>query len=456
MEDRARAVGLFRYSLVRQAADSALSSRQRGLLVRQLACSDHLGPDGDRVRVSRNTLDRWIRAYRAGGFDALVPAARHVDPRTPTAILELAETLRAQEPARTAAQIARVIAADRGWSPSARTIQRHLARAGLPWRGGEAPQVFGRFEATGPNELWTGDALHGLPIDGRKTYLFAFVDDYSRTLVGYRWGYAEDTLRMEAALRQAMAARGVPESIYVDNGSSFVSHQLLRVCATLGIVLVHSRPGRPQGRGKIERAFRTVREQFVVELAHTNVEGIDELNRLFSAWVESVYHRTTHSETGQTPLERFLAGGAPVPLTPERLGQAFLWAERRQVTKTAEITLFGNRYEVDTALVGERIEAVFDPFDLTHIEVRFAGRPMGVAVPRRIGRHVHPAARAEPGPKTPPTSGIDYLRLIEARRRAELSRRIDYRDLPVTADTNHYPGHRASTAPDPNREENPQ
>jgi putative transposase len=242
-------VGLFRYSLIRQAADPALSSRQRGMLVRQSASVDHLGPDGDRLRVSRTTLDRWIRAYRAGGFDALVPAVRHVDARTPLAILELAEALRIQEPARTAAQIARVIAEDRGWSPSARTIQRHLARAGLPWSGTQPAAVFGRFEATRPNELWIGDALHGPVIAAHKTYLFAFIDDHSRALVGYRWGYAEDVLRLEAALRSAMASRGVPRQIYVDNGSSFVSHQLLRACATLGIVLIHSRPGKPQGRG---------------------------------------------------------------------------------------------------------------------------------------------------------------------------------------------------------------
>jgi putative transposase len=435
-------VGLFRYSLIRQAADPALSSRQRGVLVRQLACQEHLGPDGDRVRVSRNSLDRWIRAYRAGGFDALVPAVRHADPRTPAAILELAESLRIEEPARTGAQIARIIVEERGWSPSSRTIQRHLARAGLRWRGAEPAGVFGRFEATRPNELWIGDALHGPVIEGHKTYLFAFIDDHSRTLVGYRWGYAEDTLRLEAALRQAMASRGVPESIYVDNGSSFVSHQLLRACATLGIVLVHSRPGRPQGRGKIERAFRTVREQFLVELAHANVEGIDELNRLFAAWVESVYHRQVHSETGQAPLDRFLSGGVPVPPSLERLREAFLWAERRRVTKTAEVTLLGNHYEVDAALVGERVELVFDPFDLAQIEVLFQGRPMGRATPRHIGRHVHPAARAEPGPRPPTSSGIDYLRLVEARRAAELARRIDYRNLP---DSNDHAGHGAGS-----------
>ncbi len=429
MGDRARAVGLFRYSLVREAADPGLSSRQRGLLVRRLASETHLGPDGDRVRVSRNTLDRWIRAYRAGGFEALVPGPRHVDARTPASLLELAEALRVEEPSRTAAQIARVIAEKRGSSPSARTIQRHLARAGLPWRGVEPPRAFGRFEASRPNELWTGDALHGPSIGGHKTYLFAFIDDHSRAFVGYRWGCAEDTLRLEAALRAGMAARGVPHSIYLDNGSAMVSGQLLRACATLGIVLVHSRPGKPQGRGKIERAFRTVRDQFVVELAHAEVDGLETLNSLFAAWVESVYHRQVHSETGQAPLERFLSAGVPTPPSAEQLREAFLWGERRRVTKTATVSLFGNHYEVDAALVGERVELVFDPFDLTEIDVRFQGRSMGAAVPRRIGRHVHPAARPEPGPEPPKPSGIDYLGLVEQRRRAELARRIDYRDL---------------------------
>src|SRR5207342_3820466 len=123
-----------------------------------------------------------------------------------------------------------------------------------------------RFEAAAPNERWTGDALHGPVVAGRKTYLFAFIDDHSRALVGYRWGHGEDTVRLEAALRAALAARGVPQRIYVDNGSAFVDKQLLRACASLGIRLVHSKPGQPAGRGKIERVFRTVRDQFLVEI----------------------------------------------------------------------------------------------------------------------------------------------------------------------------------------------
>jgi putative transposase len=92
-------------------------------------------------------------------------------------------------------------------------------------------------------------------IAGSKSYLFAFIDDHSRAIVGHRWGYAEDTVRLAAALRAGLAARGIPQTLYVDNGSSFVDAQLLRACASLGIRLIHSRPGQPAGRGKIERVL---------------------------------------------------------------------------------------------------------------------------------------------------------------------------------------------------------
>jgi putative transposase len=88
-----------------------------------------------------------------------------------------------------------------------------------------------------------------------KADLFAAIDDHARALVGYCWALAEDTLRLEAALRQGFAARGLPGALYVDNGSPFVSRQLERCLAVGGICLVHSRPGQPQGRGKIERVF---------------------------------------------------------------------------------------------------------------------------------------------------------------------------------------------------------
>lgn len=267
MNEAQRNVALFRYSLIREAADDSLTIRQRGRLVRELAGRDHAGSNGRRVRVARGTLDRWIRTYRAGGFEALAPVPRTGEPVTERRLLDLAEALKREAPRRTAAQVAQIVRTTEGDGPSARTLQRHFARLGLNTRpDGSPPPAFGRFEAAAPGDLWTGDALHGPVIAGRKSYLFAFIDDHSRALVGYRWGHSEDTVRLEAAFRAALAARGVPRRVYVDNGSAYVSKQLLRACACLGVSLVHSKPGRPQGRGKIERVFATVRIQFLVEV----------------------------------------------------------------------------------------------------------------------------------------------------------------------------------------------
>lgn len=437
--DRAREIGLFRYALIREAADPALSTRQRGRLVRELAEREHTGPFGERVRVSRVTIDRWILAWRRGGFDALLPSTRCGEPRTSAAVLELAAALKREVPSRTAAQVSAILhasAGPAGTAPSSRTLQRHFARLELNTRpDGLPPRAFGRFEAAAANDRWTGDALHGPVVAGRKTYLFAFVDDHSRALVGYRWGHSEDTVRLEAALRAGLASRGIPNVVYLDNGSAMVSSQLLRALAVLGITLTHSSPGQPAGRGKIERLFRTVREQFLVELstreALAKVTDLTRLNELFTAWVETVYHQRVHGETGQPPLERFLAAGPPTLPTPQLLREAFLWSHQRTVTKTATISLHGNRYEVDAALVGRQVEVVFDPFDLTTVEVRYQGRSMGTAVPHRIGRHVHPDARPDlPVPAAPPT-GIDYLALVAAQHRAELAARINYTDLPT-------------------------
>ena len=248
-------------------------------------------------------------------------------------------------------------------------------------------------------------------IGGRKTYLFAFLDDHSRLICGYRFGFSEDTVRLGVALEPALAARGVPASVYVDNGSAFVDAWLLRACAKLGIRLVHSTPHRPQGRGKIERFFRTVREQFLVEVTDTTAEelvvaGTDprtallELNGLLTAWIETEYHRRIHTETGQSPLDRWDAGWSRLGRTPamptaDDLTEAFLWSEYRTVTKTATVSLHGNTYQVDAALVGRKVELVFSPFDMETVEVRYHDKGHGKALPHNITRHVHPKARPE-------------------------------------------------------------
>lgn len=166
-----------------------------------------------------------------------------------------------------------------------------------------------------------------------------------------------------------------------------------------------------------------MRDQFLIEVPHGEIDSLDVLEERFSAWVHRVYHPRVHSETGEAPAERFSKlGPARIP-DAGLVREAFLFSEWRTVTKTAAVSLFSNHYEVDQALVGRRVELVFDPFDLADITVRYMDTDFGKALPRRIGRHAHPMV--VPSPPEGPPSGIDYLRLVDEQHRSEQARKID-------------------------------
>lgn len=454
--ERMEKIALFRYQLIREAADESVTSRQRGPMVRALAQREHPGPFGGTVVVAKDTIDRWIRLWRRGGFDALTPHGRTQGPVTAPQILSLAATLKRERPARTAAQVRRIMIDTLGDAPSESTLLRHFRTLQITTTSRE---VFGRFEADYPNELWVGDGLHGPKIGGRKTYLFAFLDDHSRLVVAARWAFAEDSVRLTAALRPALEARGIPGTVYVDNGSAFADESLARTCARLGIRLTHSKPYRPQGRGKIERFFHTVTSQFLTEITvvapspaigddgsvGSVISSLDELNALFTSWVEMVYHQKVHSTTGQTPIARWDAGWAtrrPDRRDPAVITEAFRWSATRTVTKSATVSLQSNTYQVDPALVGQRIELVYDPFDLTGPITITAGHgvPAGQASLVEIRRHVHKkaeraAADTDPGARVT-ASGIDYLRLVETRHKNTMpGQAISFHKLTATGAT---------------------
>jgi len=173
----------------------------------------------------------------------------------------------------------------------------------------------------------------------------------------------------------------------------------------------------------------------LVELEDRPPASLEDLNRVFQAWAEQVYHRRVHTETGQAPLERFLAQGPPPLPTEPVLTGAFRWSERRTVSKTGTVGMHGNTYEVDAELAGRQVDLIFDPFELTEVQLQIDGRHRGLAVPLVIKRHIHPRAQPPPAPVKP--TGIDYLGLIQKRREQELQRRIDYRNLPTAGDENN-------------------
>ncbi len=421
-ERHAEVVALHRWAVIAEATSDRLEPAERGVVVRAIAARAHTHPDGTLRHYSRASIDRWIRAWRRGGLEALRPETRS-DTGAVRAHPELADeaaALRLELPSRSAAQIARILLARHGVRVAERTVRQQLQRRGLSREALAAePKSFGRYEAASANDRWITDVLVGpwVPhprVDSSvRAKLFLIVDDHSRLLVHGRFFAHENARACQEALRAAIVHRGLPEVLYADNGAPFKNAWLTRTCAVLGIRLVHSRPYSPEGRGKQERLNRFIREAFLGEAMHQGIDSLEELDDLFIAWAEQVANRRIHAETNEAPIDRFAKGGPHRGADPERLVQAFRWSVVRKVTRTATVSLEGNTYAVDPALVARRVELRYAPEDLSVIDVFFEGHRAGVATPFVIGRHTH---RAVPQSKPPaaPASGVDYLGLVAA------------------------------------------
>jgi putative transposase len=434
-------IALHRWAVIAEAANARLTSSERGAVVRAIAACPHAHPDGTMRRYSRGTIDRWLRAWRAGGVDGLRPSPRS-DTGKVRAMPELfgeAAALRLELPGRSAAQIASILYHRHGVRVAERTVSGQLRRAGLHRAAlRAAPKAYGRYEAERANERWVTDVLVGpwVPYPKRdgsaRARLFLIVDDHSRLLVDGRFYDRENARICQELLRRAITRRGVPEILYADNGAPFANAWLARTCAVLGIRLIHSKPYSPQGRGKQERANRYIREAFLAEATHHGIESLDQLNDWFAAWAEQVANRRVHAETGQAPIDRFCAGGPHRQADPALIREAFRWSVTRRVTRVATVPLEGNSYSVDPALTGRRVELRYDPENLAVIDVFLDGRPAGAAVPFVIGHHVHRAV-APPAPPAADPTGIDYLGMVAAAHdeQAGAGAAIDFTQLPA-------------------------
>ncbi|MEW6080374.1 MAG: Mu transposase C-terminal domain-containing protein [Bacillota bacterium] len=199
----------------------------------------------------------------------------------------------------------------------------------------------------------------------------------------------------------------------------YQSHQFQRICAELGILHLSARPYSPQGKGKIERFWQGIDGSFLPELRAHPVGSLDELNRLFGAWLEQGYHHRVNRETAQTPSARFARALEDIRLAdPARVAEVFLWQQVRRVDKTGVVSLQGNRYEVDSRLAVRKVHLRYDPFDLSRVQVWHEGARYADAVPYQLVREYDVRVRPEPPAKSTAT-GLSYLKLLLKRHEEE-------------------------------------
>ena len=445
--DRRRAVALFRYSVIAEALSLPPGSPERRQLLRAKAQRSYEIPGSRRTRVAFETLRDWLAHYERGGFDALYPKLRTDRGRArqlPPEVAELLVQIKERSPHLAVREVIRQARSQ--VPPEVRlvpsSIHRLLQREGLMRPSAAEPggsKDRRRFAYQAGGELWMSDVLHGPKVgcqgsDRRrraKSYLIAFLDDATRLVPHAAFTLAENAATFLPVFKQALLKRGLPTRLYVDNGSNYRCQHLAVICATLGIQLIHAKPYQPQGKGKIERFFRTCRAQLLPALNDADTRSLDALNVRLAAWVEGEYHLSPHrSLDGDTPLQRWARGAANIrQLNPQTdLDSLFRFRLKRRVNKDRTVSLNATLYEVEAALVGENIVLLHDPSlpRQRPIPVLHDGRPAGEATlldayantrVRRTRASERPAQPEQPAPD-PPKSPLQ-LRNLRARRPPE-------------------------------------
>jgi putative transposase len=432
MESRAEKIALFRYGLI---APLVLEPLPRGELTRraqEIAARHYEIPGSRRTSVSVDTLRDWALRYRTGGFEALAPKPRQDRGQSRTITPQLAdliERLKRENPHRTGTTLLRELALVSGPNQpalSASTLYRFLKQRGLTERQLLTPPAHKKFEAQHANQIWQSDMLYGPYVERpgggkRQAFLHAVLDDASR-LIPHAQFYPDQGLdTFLDCLRQAVAARGLPVRLYVDNAKVYRSPQLARMAASLGILIVHTPPYQPEGRGKIERFFRSVREQFLANLHRPQTLTLDDLNQRLWAWIDNAYHSTEHSALGTTPLLRWQRDIEHIRQLPPATDLRRLFFHRldRVVRRDSTFLLQNRFYEAPPDLSGETIEVRFDPLDPTSVEIYFQGEAHGAA------RLVDPVVNAQlPSAKPskaadPEPTGINFVELLKKKQDEE-------------------------------------
>lgn len=402
-ETKREEIALFRYGIILPfLSQDKLEWGVKGEMLRRLSANSYQIPHSSKQTVDEETIRKWVAAYNENGFDGLKPKSRcdigHIRSISSEA-WDMAVNLKKETPARGVKKIIRIMEANGLVAPGEikrSTLARHFKQHGFDRKTlTQSHTIHRRFECQRPNQLWQSDILYGPylpdpndPPRNKRTYLVAFLDDFSRLVPHTEFYWDEKYPTVEYTLKKAILKRGIPEAIYVDHGQVYSTRKLDAICAALGIRKLQCQPYSPQSKGKVERLFRTVREDFLIEPEIKQVVTLPELNKLLWAWLEVDYHQREHSSTSQQPLQRWRdnIGHYFRTVAEKELIEIFLYQKSRTVNKAGIVSLEGIEFEVDALLKRKKVDIRYNPFDLSWVHVYYNGQFIQKAKPFVIKR----------------------------------------------------------------------
>lgn len=395
-EDERSRIALLRYEVIAPLLNRPMPRGAQNLIIEELASQMHLDGQNRLIHLGKRTMERYLSQYLKFGLEGLKPKVRKEQGSLkafPDEALEEAVKLRLAQPELSADSLIDILRSRN--IPGAEqmcvsTLNRHFRRLGKdrPALKRIVKKRYRLLSVEGAHVLWICDVWDGPYLydevkgKNRRLRLVAILDSFTRTIVHAEFYFNETRPCLEDTLLKAILKFGLPERFYADNARVFRSDHLKRIAAELGFLVQHSRPGEPQGRGRIERWFRTVAEKFEpllkTQIHSKKITTLAEVNRFLTAWIETRYHTRRHSTLKMSPkncLEQAKSAGLlkSRKIDFETVHEAFLWRERRQVSSLSAVKIYGNLYVVDESLMGKTVELRFNPYDLKQILVYSEG-----------------------------------------------------------------------------------
>ncbi len=395
-DDRRSKVALQRYEVISPLLNRPLPRGAQEIMIEEIAGTLHCNVDGILITLGKRTIERYLSNYLKFGLEGLKPQVRPEQGSLkafPQEALDEAVKIRETRPELSADSIIEELCSA-GVAGAGRmnvsTLNRHLRRLAKdrPSLKRVVKKRYRLLSVDGAHVLWICDVWDGPYLYDealarkRRLRLVAIIDSFTRFIVHAEFYWNENRPCIEDTLMKAILKHHLPSLFYTDNAKTFRSQHLLRIAAELGFAVKHSLPGSPEGRGKIERWFRTVAEKFEPLLKEQIDSGkltaLADVNSLFSAWLERRYHERRHSTLKMSPRQALENAGKnhlnmSRQVEPATVRQAFLWRERREVSSLGAVKIYGNLYEVDEDLLGKTAELRFNPYDLRRILVYCEG-----------------------------------------------------------------------------------
>ena len=350
-----------------------------------------IGPDGRIHHYAPSTIEKWYLDYKKYGFDALVPKNRSDAGQSRKLDDELQERIRyfkINYPRMSAASIYRQLKTDGSiinGQVSESTICRFVNQLQNELHLTSNTDMR-RYERPHINEVWCGDSSVGPRLtekDGKKhrIYIIALIDDASRFITGIDVFYNDNFVNLMSVMKSAVAKYGRPKVLNFDNGKSYKNKQMELLSARIGTTLSYCQPYTPTGKAKIERWFRTMKDQWMAELDMKQFHSLDELRGSLHSYVQR-YNQTPHSSLhGLSPQDRFFSEPEQIRRLPaDNIDKYFLLEIERRVSPDCVIVIDQMEYEVDYRFARQRIRLRYSP-DMKEI---FVVEPNGTLTPIRL------------------------------------------------------------------------